>query len=80
MKTTTIRELRHDTTTVLGWVENGDTVEVRRRRQPVALLTPVPRAVGGPRPDFLGRLREQFGERVLTTTASALLAEERGER
>lgn len=80
MKTTTIRELRHDTSTVLGWVEQGDTVEVRRRRKPVALLSPVPRAAGVPRPDFLARLREQFGNRELATTATDLLAQERGER
>jgi len=31
MRTTTIRELKHDTTTVLSWVAGGESVEVRRR-------------------------------------------------
>ncbi len=29
MTTTTIRNLEHDTTTVLSWVAGGETVEVR---------------------------------------------------
>ena len=31
MKITTIRELKHATSTVLSWVEQGETVEIRRR-------------------------------------------------
>lgn len=39
MKTTTIRQLRHDTTTVLSWVARGESVEVQRRGEAVAVLS-----------------------------------------
>ena len=45
MKTTTIRELKHDTSTVLAWVASGESVEVRRHREPVAILSPAPGAI-----------------------------------
>ena len=79
MKTTTIRELRHDTTTVLSWVARGESVEVRRRGEPVAVLSPRKRKARVARPDFLARLRASYGDKILSTTATDLVAESRGE-
>ena len=78
MKTTTIRELRHATTTVLSWVAGGESVEVRRRNAPVAMLVPPTRRTRVVRPDFAARLRAIYGDRVLATTGSDLIAESRG--
>ena len=78
MKTTTIRELRHDTTTVLSWVAGGESVEVRRRGVPVAVLSPRKRKARVARPDFLARLRAIYGDQVLSTTATELISESRG--
>ncbi|MSU50689.1 MAG: type II toxin-antitoxin system prevent-host-death family antitoxin [Opitutus sp.] len=61
MKTTTIRELKHDTTTVLSWVAGGESVEVRRRGEPVAVLSPVKRKARIARPDFVARLKTIYG-------------------
>ena len=80
MKTTTIRELRHDTTTVLGWVAGGESVEVQRRGVPVAVLSPKERKRRAVKPDFLARIRAAYGDQVLTTTATDLVSESRGER
>jgi antitoxin (DNA-binding transcriptional repressor) of toxin-antitoxin stability system len=80
MKTTTIRELKHATSTVLSWVADGETVEVRRRRKPVAMLTPLKRKPSVLRPDFEARLRDIYGATELPSTATALVAEARGER
>lgn len=80
MKTTTIRELRHDTTTVLGWVADGESVEVQRRGVPVAVLSPQGRKQHVVKPDFLARIRAAYGEKVLSTTATDLVSESRGER
>jgi len=78
MRTTTIRELKHATTTVLAWVAAGESVEVRRRGKPVAVLTPRrPGRVA--RPDFGARLRAIYGDLVLPTTATDLVSESRGE-
>lgn len=80
MKTTTIRELRHNTTTLLSWVACGESVEVRRRGVPVALLTPRRRKARVTRPDFLARMQAAYGDKVLGITATDLISESRGER
>ena len=79
MKVTTIREPKHDTTTVLSWVAGGETVEVRRRNEPVALLSPPQRRSPVRRPDFAARMRAIYGTKVLGTTGTDLVAESRGE-
>ena len=71
MKTTTIRELKHDTTRVLSWVADGQTVEVRRRNDPVALLSPPARRSVVRRPDF-ARLRAIYGKKRLKVTTTDL--------
>jgi antitoxin (DNA-binding transcriptional repressor) of toxin-antitoxin stability system len=78
MKITTIRELKHATTTVLSWVAGGESVEVRRRNEPVAMLLPPTRRTRVVRPDFVARLRAIYGDHVLATTGTDLIAESRG--
>jgi antitoxin (DNA-binding transcriptional repressor) of toxin-antitoxin stability system len=79
MKSTTIRELKHDTTTVLGWVAAGESVEVLRRRKLVAVLSP-PRTKSPPkRPDFAARLSSIYGSKMLTKTATDLIGDARGD-
>jgi antitoxin (DNA-binding transcriptional repressor) of toxin-antitoxin stability system len=79
MRVTTIRELKHDTTTVLGWVAAGESVEVRRRNKPVAVLSPPGRKKRPILPDFKARLREIYGDHTLPTTGSELIAQSRGD-
>lgn len=79
MKTTTIRELKHDTTTVLSWAAQGETVEVRRHGKPVAVLSPVRRAKQIARPDFAARLTAIYGRSKSTATGTAVVSEARGE-
>jgi antitoxin (DNA-binding transcriptional repressor) of toxin-antitoxin stability system len=78
MRTTTIRELKHATTTVLSWVANGESVEVCRRDEPVAILSPPRRSARVARPDFKARLRAIYGKKALATTGTELVAEARG--
>ena len=79
MRRTTIRELKHATTTVLERVAAGETVEVCRRNEPVAILSPPRRTRAIPRPDFAARLRAIYGTKLLPTTGSDLVADARGE-
>jgi antitoxin (DNA-binding transcriptional repressor) of toxin-antitoxin stability system len=79
VKVTTIRELKHETTTVLSWVAAGETVEVRRRNEPVAVLSPPPRQRRARRPDFQARLREIYGKKKLRTTGTDLVSGSRGD-
>ena len=80
MKSTTIRELKHETSKVLSIVEGGESVEVRRRNQLVAVLSPPVKGTAGPKPDFAARLREIYGEKLLETTGTELVNELRGDR
>ena len=79
MKTTTVRDLKHETSKVLSWVARGETVEVRRRRVPVARLSPPERRTAIRRPDFLARLKAAYGSKVLRRTGTAVVSESRGE-
>lgn len=80
MKTTNIRGLRHDTSTVLGWVASGESVEIKRRGMSVGFLCPKNPAKKVIKPDFLARIRDAYGDNVLTTSATDLVSESRGER
>jgi len=79
MKTTSIRELKHDTSAVLAMVANGESVEVRRRNVPVAVISPI-KTSKVVRRDFRGRLKAIYGERILTVTGTDLISEDRGDR
>jgi len=40
VKTANISELKHSTTALLEWVEQGETVQITRRNKVVAVLSP----------------------------------------
>ncbi|MCH7227564.1 type II toxin-antitoxin system Phd/YefM family antitoxin [Haloferula sp. A504] len=80
MKRTSIRELKHETRKVLARVESGETIEVRRRNQPVAVLSPAGRRGPVEKPDFAARLRGIYGDQVLESTATDLVHDARGDR
>ena len=80
MKRTSIRELKHETRKVLALVESGETVEVRRRNQPVAVLSPAGRGGTVEKPDFAARLKEIYGDHVLESTGTDLISDARGDR
>lgn len=68
MKTTTLRQLRHDFGSVLAWVEQGEPVEVTKRGKIIALLSPPPSPKpmkSKKRPDFAARLKRIYGDLVL---------------
>lgn len=80
MKTATIRQIRHDFSTVLDWIEDGEQVEVSKRGKIVALITPPPPPKPKrpkKRPDFAARLKRIYGDKVLTGN---IVVEERNSR
>lgn len=83
MSKASIRELKHSTSEVLSRVAAGEVIEVTRRNQVVAVLSP-PQAggrIGGiRRPDFAARLRGIWGDRTFDLTATDLLSRDRGDR
>jgi prevent-host-death family protein len=80
MKTATVRQVRHDFSTVLDWVAEGEHVEISKRGKIVALLSPPPApkpARAKKRPDFAARLKRIYGEKVLPGN---IIVEERESR
>lgn len=79
MNSTTIRELKHDTTAVLLRVAGGESVQVCRRGKPVAVLSPVKRKAKIKWPDFAARLKATYGDELLATPGSEIVADSRGD-
>jgi len=79
--TVSIRELQQNLRRLIARVERGETIEVTRRRRPVARLTPLrpPGRTGG-WPDLAARTRAVFGKRVVEPGGSDLVVRERGDR
>ena len=79
MKTATIREIQHNLSEVLSWVERGEEVQVLRRNRVVARLLP-PQPQPSRSPDFVARARAVWGEAPRGTALSAIVSESRGDR
>ena len=81
MDAVSIRVLQQNLKKVLARVERGETVEVTRRRRPVARLAPVTRAAPlSDWPDLEARTRSVFGNRTVAPAGSRVVLEERGDR
>jgi antitoxin (DNA-binding transcriptional repressor) of toxin-antitoxin stability system len=85
VKTATVAELRNHFPRVLRWIEEGEEVQLTRRGELVALLTPPKRTKTRTlrMPDFAGIRREVFGDdlkgRRLSAADSAFIRD-RGKR
>ena len=79
MKTASIRDLRYDFKKVERMLSQGNVVEITKRRKVVAHLTPVP-AERPPLPDFLARLKEIYGDKVLEVSGADLISADREDR
>lgn len=80
MNSINIRGLKHETGDLLKRVALGETVEIRRRNKPIALIKPYENHIADKRPDFRARLHSAYGDTVMKKTATELLQEERGNR
>lgn len=80
MKTATMRALKHETSKVLGWAEAGEQVALTRRGKVIGVISPPLPKRKVARPDFVARLRQIYGRKVLPQPATALIGAARGER
>jgi len=79
MKTATLRQLRNETSMLVKWVEEGETVLVTKRSIPLFKLLPVP-PLGSKSfqiPNFEERQERIFPDGALAYSAAELIAEER---
>jgi prevent-host-death family protein len=71
MKTATVRELLHNFSGVLRWVEEGEEVQISKHGKVIARLAPPhpARARKIQMPDFAARAKSYCGDFVLTDAA-----------
>jgi antitoxin (DNA-binding transcriptional repressor) of toxin-antitoxin stability system len=76
MKTVSVRDLRYDFPKVEELLRSGEEIRITKRRRVIARLTPEP--MDRPQlPDFLGQMKEIFGDRVLNVTGAQIISEDR---
>jgi len=82
MKTANIRELKHTTSQVLQWVEQGESVQITRRNKVVGILVPPgTQALDADSPtDFYARLETLFHDETQPMTGTEIVSYGRGER
>ena len=76
MKIATVRDLRYHFSEIESRLQEGEEVEIRRRRRVIARLVPV-RPGSAAYPDFAARRKKVFGGKALKVTGAERLAEER---
>ena len=73
MKTVSVEEVKHDLEAVLARVVGGETLAIVQRDQILAHLEPAPPPAPESRqvemPDFMARLRADFGDKVTPDSA-----------
>jgi antitoxin (DNA-binding transcriptional repressor) of toxin-antitoxin stability system len=77
MRKASIRDLRYRFSEVERLLQDGENIEITKRKRVIAHLLPVPSRAPRQCPDFLARLREIYGTTVLKVSGAELLARER---
>src|SRR5262249_60364803 len=73
MKKASIRDLRYDFPRIERLLREGEEIEITKRRRTIGRL--VPERNDSPRmPDFLARLQDIYGDRVLKTSGAEIAA------
>ena len=77
MKQATLRDLRYNFDHIATLLQEGEEIQITKRKRVVARLLPpeLPKVVV--RPDFMARLKEMYGDKVMEQSGAELLAEER---
>ena len=76
MKKASVRDLRYDFPRIERLLREGEEIQITKRQRAIGRLVP---EQGGscPMPDFLGRLREIYGNKVLQVSGAELIAKDR---
>jgi antitoxin (DNA-binding transcriptional repressor) of toxin-antitoxin stability system len=76
MKSVSVRDLRYDFPKVEEMLRSGEEIRITKRRKVIARLTPEP-IERPPLPDFLGQMKEIFGDKILKITGAQIISEDR---
>ena len=79
MKTVALRDLRNHFAKLEAWLAEGEQIQIQKRGEPIALLTPLPaRRKSSQKPDFAARRKSIWGKRMFSEAEVARMrADER---
>jgi antitoxin (DNA-binding transcriptional repressor) of toxin-antitoxin stability system len=78
MKQASVRDLRYAFKKIERLLRQGEEIQITKRRRVIARLLPESApGIAGTLPDFMSRLRDQYGDRVLKTSGAELIAADR---
>ena len=77
MKKASVRDLRYGFKKIERLLLQGEEVQITKRRRVIARLTAERAQAPAKMPDFLGRLRAIYGEKILPTSGADLVAADR---
>ena len=80
MKTASIRDLRYDFPKIERLLIRGEEIQITKRRKVIARLVPEKPYVRPELPDFIGRMRAIFGDKVQEVSGAELISQDREER
>jgi antitoxin (DNA-binding transcriptional repressor) of toxin-antitoxin stability system len=74
MRTATVRDLRYNFRRVERLLAEGEPIQITKRKRVVAKLMPPDPPVEQPKmPDFLGRMKKIYGNKVLKVSGAELI-------
>jgi len=74
MRTATVRDLRYNFRRVERLLAEGEPIQITKRKRVVAkLMPPDPPATPPKIPDFLGRMKRIYGNKVLKVSGAELI-------
>jgi len=76
MRKASVRELRYSFKRIERLLQQGDEIQITKRRQVIARLVPEPSA-RATMPDFVGRLRAIYGKETLKISGAELIEQDR---
>jgi len=72
-----VRDLRYNFSKIEDLLQEGQEIEITKRRKVIARLSPPADPAPPKLPDFIGRLKKIYGNKVMKETGADLLAQER---
>jgi antitoxin (DNA-binding transcriptional repressor) of toxin-antitoxin stability system len=77
MKTASVRDLRYDFKKIERLLHRGEEIQITKRRRVIARLVPENGCPQAEMPDFLGRMRAIYGDKVFQISGAELIAKDR---
>ncbi|MGA7576331.1 MAG: hypothetical protein WBV31_06165 [Terriglobales bacterium] len=77
MRKASVRDLRYEFKKIERLLLQGEEIQITKRRRVIARLVPESTRVAREMPDFLGRMRSIFGDKVLAVSGADLISADR---